>query len=183
LAESTSQTDGDLLNRYLLDRNDVAFDHKSCQDPFILRRAGRASAQTWGSTTGPGGASNPSVWTINPEAAQGLTTAVDGPILGTREARRAPGQHQEDRLEGILSIVLSAQNPAAHALYHAPMPPDQLSDSVIVAAGGEAVEQLGISRLCHRLRPIGPGEMAKDTGETGSDHRHYSGVRCSLLPL
>jgi hypothetical protein len=72
-------------------------------------------------------------------------TDSDGPGLA--------GQYQERRLEGVLRVLLLAQNLAANAQHHGPMPVRQLRETFLIAPAHEAFQQLFVRQVarasCH----------------------------------
>jgi hypothetical protein len=55
-------------------------------------------------------------------------------------------QHQEGCLEGVLGLVLVAQQAPAHAENHRPVATDQRREGGLVPARQEACQQLGVGQ-------------------------------------
>src|SRR5262249_34146217 len=65
---------------------------------------------------------------------------------------RLDGQQDKGRLEGVLSVLVVAQNPPADAQHHGPMPLHQFGERRLVFVAGKALQKLGIRRRANRLR-------------------------------
>jgi hypothetical protein len=61
-----------------------------------------------------------------------------------------PGQDQERGLEGILGVVVIAQDLATHPLHHRPVPLDQRREGGFLPTAHEPVEQLPIAEANNR---------------------------------
>ncbi|HEY8502999.1 MAG TPA: hypothetical protein VIL46_00355 [Gemmataceae bacterium] len=72
-----------------------------------------------------------------------MEPACDVAALADRS--RPLGEHQEGGLEGVLRVVLAAQQPAADGQHHRPVPLQKRPEGVGVAAAGEAVEEVAVA--------------------------------------
>jgi hypothetical protein len=58
----------------------------------------------------------------------------------------AAGQHEEGRLRGVLGLMLVADDLPTEAHDHRPMSLDQGREGVLIALGGELLEELPIAQ-------------------------------------
>jgi hypothetical protein len=65
------------------------------------------------------------------------------------------GQHEEDRLKGVLRVLVVGKGPAAHAEHHGAVPPDDLRERLMVVVLHEPVHQLRIGDGGGHLRGEG----------------------------
>ena len=80
-------------------------------------------------------------------------------------------QDQEGRLEHVVGVGVGAEQAAADAEDHRPVPAQQLLEGGLVAVGGEAVEELAVARFAGRRRAEQPVKVAQDGAEMSLSRR------------
>jgi hypothetical protein len=94
-----------------------------------------------------------------------------------------PAEDKEGRLENVLGVVDIMQDAAADVQHHRPMPPYQGREGVLIAPGGEALEQFAIRQT---IRPRGGRECVKMLGQEVSRfvcHDRTSKQEHSIAPF
>src|SRR5262249_22652119 len=93
------------------------------------------------------------------------------------------GEHEEHGLEGVLGVLLMAQDTATNVQHHRPMPAHEDGKGTVVAASGENVQQLLIAFLVALLRSQFAAKAAKPGGQGGTTHEcdSHFGTCCLLL--
>jgi hypothetical protein len=82
----------------------------------------------------------------------------------------AARQHKEGGLEGVLGVVLVAEDAAAHAQDHGPVSLNQGGESGLVAVVGEALEQLTVAKTVGSFGRCQLAEVAEQNGCLGLGH-------------
>src|SRR5262249_37229941 len=91
---------------------------------------------------------------------------------------RLANQDQEGGLEGVLGVLVGAEDAAANAPDHGAMPLHQGGKGCLFPAGDVALEQLPVRQV--RLGQASPAEVLNDAAELAGSHRIPPSVAGSM---
>ena len=83
--------------------------------------------------------------------------------VAVADDRSAADQDEEGGLEGILDVVLVAEEPAADAQDHRSVPGHERSQGRLVAAGDEPLEERGLAQAGNGPAAEDPVQLAQDS--------------------